>query len=97
MVGKIRVEVPEGLPLNDLRKKIVELIKEEEDKLASLDRSNKMDILSERELDELIETKEPLQKEERKKILDKYYGIVKLDRIVGIEEILDLEEDTWRY
>ena len=62
-----------------------------------LDRSNKMKVLSKRELDELIETKEPLQKEERKKILDKYYGSIKLDRTVSIEEILDLEEDTWRY
>ncbi len=97
MVGEIKVDVPEGLPLNDLRKKILELIKEEEDKLMSLDRSNKMKVLSKRELDELIETKEPLQKEERKKILDKYYGSVKLDRTVSIEEILDLEEDTWRY
>ena len=96
-MGEIKVDVPEGLPLNDLRKKIIELIKEEEDKLTSLDRSNKMKVLSKRELDELIETKEPLQKEERKKILDKYYGIVKLDRVVSIEEILDLEEDTWRY
>jgi hypothetical protein len=51
MVGEIKVDVPEGLPLNDLRKKI----------------------------------------------LNKYYGIVKLDRIVGIEEILDQEEETWRY
>ena len=51
MVGEIKMDVPEGLPLNDLRKKI----------------------------------------------LDKYYGIVKLDRVVGIEEILDLEEDTWQY
>lgn len=98
MVGEIKVDVPEGLPLNDLRKKILDLIKkEEEGKLTSLDRSNKMKVLSKRELDELIETKEPLQKEERKKILDKYYGIVKLDRTVSIEEILDLEEDTWRY
>ena len=97
MVGEIKVDVPEGLPLNDLRKKILELIKEEEDKLMSLHRSNKMKVLSKRELDELIETKEPLQKEERKKILDKYYGSVKLDRVVGIGEILDLEEDTWRY
>ena len=97
MVGEIKVNVPEGLPLNDLRKKILNLIKEEEDKLTSLDRSNKMNALSERELDELMETKEPLQKGERKKILDKYYGIVKLDRVVSIEEILDLEEDTWRY
>ena len=91
------MDVPEGLPLNDLRKKILELIKEEEDKLTLLDRSNKMKVLSKRELDELIETKEPLQKEERKKILDKYYGSVKLDRTVSIKEILDLEEDTWRY
>lgn len=91
------MDVPEGLPLKDLRKKILELIKEEEDKLMLLDRSNKMKVLSKRELDELIETKEPLQKEERKKILDKYYGSVKLDRTVSIKEILDLEEDTWRY
>lgn len=91
------MDVPEGLPLKDLRKKILELIKEEEDKLMLLDRSNKMKVLSKRELDELIETKEPLQKEERKKILDKYYGSVKLDRTISIEEILDLEEDTWRY
>ena len=89
MVGEIKVNVPEGLPLNDLRKKILELIKEEEDKLTSLDRSNKMKVLSKREPDELIETKEPLQNEERKKILDKYYGSVKLDRTVSIEEILD--------
>jgi hypothetical protein len=67
LVGEIKVEVPEGLPLNDLRKKILELIKEEE------------------------------SREQRKKILDKYYGIIKLDRIVSIEEILDLEEDAWRY
>ena len=91
------MDVPEGLPLNDLRKKILELIKEEEDKLTLLDRSNKMKVLCKRELDEPTETKEPLQKEERKKILDKYYGSIKLDRIVSIEEILDLEEDTWRY
>ena len=91
------MDVPEGLPLKDLRKKILELIKEEEDKLMLLDRSNKMKVLSKRELDELIETKEPLQKEERKRILDKYYGSVKLDRTISIEEILDLEEDTWRY
>lgn len=51
MVGEIKMDVPEGLPLNDLRKKI----------------------------------------------LDEYYRIVKLDRVVGIEEILDLGEDTWQY
>jgi hypothetical protein len=33
----------------------------------------------------------------RKKILDKYYGIIKLDRIVSLEEIQDLEDDYLRY
>ncbi|MCX6677861.1 MAG: hypothetical protein NTU95_07960 [Methanothrix sp.] len=88
-MGEIKVDVPEGLPLNGLRNKIIELIKEEEEKLTSLDRS--------REMNKLIEAKEPLQKEQRKKILDKYYGIIKLDRIVSIEEILERGEDSWRY
>ena len=89
MMGEIKVDVPESLPLNDLRNKIIELIKEEEEKLMSLDRS--------KEMNKLIEAKEPLQKEQRQKILDKYYGVIKLDRIVSIEEILELEEDSWRY
>ncbi|MDD1760236.1 MAG: hypothetical protein LUQ44_06470 [Methanothrix sp.] len=88
-MGEIKVDVPEGLPLNDLRKKIIELIKEEEEKLMSFNSS--------REMNELIDAMEPLQKEQRKKILDKYYGSIKLDRIVSIEEILDLGEDSWRY
>jgi len=88
-VGEIKVDVPEGLPLNDLRKKIIELIKEEEEKPMSFNSS--------REMNELIDAMEPLQKEQRKKILDKYYGSIKLDRIVSIEEILDLGEDSWRY
>lgn len=33
-------------------------------------------------------------KEDRKKILDKYYRIIKLDGPISLEEILDLEEDT---
>lgn len=88
-MGEIKVDVPEGLPLNGLRKKIIELIKEEEEKLMSINSSRKMN--------ELIDAKEPMQKEQRKKILDKYYGSIKLDRIVSIEEILDLGEDSWRY
>jgi len=82
------VDVPDDLPLNGLRKKIIELIKEEE-KLMSSSGS--------REMNELIDIKEPLQKDQRKRILDKYYGSIKLDRIVSIEEILDLGEDSWRY
>ena len=88
-MGEIKVDVPEGLPLNGLRNKIIELIKEEEEKLMSFNSS--------REMNELIDAMEPLQKEQRKKILDKYYGSIKLDRIVSIEEILDLGEDSWRY
>lgn len=76
------MRVPEGLPLNDLKKKIDNLIKEEEDKLT---------------LDEVKKEREQMKKEDRKEILDRYYGIIKLDRIVSIEEILDLEEDSWRY
>jgi hypothetical protein len=82
------VDVPDDLPLNGLRKKIIELIKEEEKLMSSS---------SSREMNELIDIKEPLQKDQRKRILDKYYGSIKLDRIVSIEEILDLEEDSWRY
>jgi hypothetical protein len=33
----------------------------------------------------------------RKKILDKYHGIVKLDRVVSLEEILELGDDYLRY
>lgn len=75
------MQVPEGLPLNDLKEKIDNLIKEEEDKLM---------------LDGLKKENE-MKKEDRKEILNRYYGIIKLDRIVSIEEILDLEEDSWRY
>ncbi|HOV83161.1 MAG TPA: hypothetical protein PLQ01_10885 [Methanothrix sp.] len=76
MVGEIKVEVPEGLPMNELRNKIIGLIKEEES---------------------ILKKKEPLSKEQKKKILDKYYGCIKLDRIVSLEEIIDLGEDSWRY
>jgi len=44
-----------------------------------------------------LKKKEPLSKEQKKKILDKYYGCIKLDRIVSLEEIIDLGEDSWRY
>jgi hypothetical protein len=36
-------------------------------------------------------------KDRRKNILDKYYGIVKLDRVVSLEEILELGDDSLRY
>ena len=38
-----------------------------------------------------------LLKEEKMKVLDKYVGIIKLKKPITLEEILELEEDTWRY
>lgn len=35
--------------------------------------------------------------EEKTKVLDKYCGIIKLGRPISLEEILDLEDDTWLY
>lgn len=36
-------------------------------------------------------------KKDRKKLLNKYIGLIKLDRPLKLEEILDLEEDAWLY
>jgi predicted HTH domain antitoxin len=38
-----------------------------------------------------------LLKEEKMKVLDKYVGIIKLKKPITLEEILELEEDTWLY
>ena len=95
-MGEITVEVPEGLPLNDLKKKILDLI-EEETKRTTFKRSEEKINLSEKGFNRMESTNDQSHKEERKKILDKYYGIIKLDRPVSIEEILDLEEETWQY
>ena len=38
-----------------------------------------------------------LFKEEKMKVLDKYVGIIKLKKPITLEEILELEEDTWLY
>jgi predicted DNA-binding antitoxin AbrB/MazE fold protein len=35
-------------------------------------------------------------KEERKKALDKYVGIIKLDKPLTLEEILDMGEESWQ-
>lgn len=36
-------------------------------------------------------------KEEKMKALDRYVGIIKLKKPLTLEEILELEEDTWLY
>ena len=44
-----------------------------------------------------MDANEDLTLNDRRKILDKYYGIVKLDRVVSLEEILELGDDSLRY
>ena len=44
-----------------------------------------------------MDANENLSLKDRRKILDKYYGIVKLDRVVSLEEILELGDDSLRY
>lgn len=75
MLGE-KIKAPEGLPLNDMRSKIIDLIREEES---------------------ILKEREPLPKEQKKKILDKYHGSIKLDRIVRLEEIINLGDDSWRF
>lgn len=36
-------------------------------------------------------------KEDRMKILEKYVGIIKLNKPLTLKEILELEEDNWLY
>ncbi len=79
-----------------LKKKILDLIKEEVAKLAQpggLIESTSIKIGSGRQRS----SKALLQKEDKKRILDKYYRSIKLDRMVSVEEILDLEEESWGY
>ena len=44
-----------------------------------------------------MDANEDLTLNDRRKILDKYYGIFKLDRVVSLEEILELGDDSLRY
>lgn len=96
-MGKIMIEVPECLPLGDFKKKIDMLIREEDGKQALYKKSSEKNGLREDQANELEEQKGKTWKEDRKRILEKYYGIIKLYRPVSLEEILDLEEDAWLY
>jgi hypothetical protein len=44
-----------------------------------------------------MDANEDLSLNDRRKILDKYYGIIRLDRVVSLEEILELGDDSLRY
>jgi hypothetical protein len=67
-VGKIEVEVPEGLPLKSLMKKIDDLVKDEEARWVLFERSIVELNLSEVDLEELEEVREKIWKEEKKKL-----------------------------
>ncbi|MGA9099749.1 MAG: hypothetical protein WB392_12555 [Methanotrichaceae archaeon] len=64
----IEVEVPEGIPLKPLRKKIDELVKEEEARWALFERATEELDLSEFDLESLEEVRERIWKEEKKKL-----------------------------
>ncbi len=67
-VSIIEVEVPEGIPLKPLRKKIDELVKEEEARWALFERATEELDLSEFDLESLEEVRERIWKEEKKKL-----------------------------
>ncbi len=67
-MGVIEVEVPEGIPLKPLKKKIAELVKEEEARWVLFERAIEELNLSKAELEGLEEVRERVWKEEKKKL-----------------------------
>jgi hypothetical protein len=65
-VGVIEVEVPEGLPLKSLKKKIDDLVKDEEARWVLFERSIVELNLSKVDLEELEEVREKIWMEEKK-------------------------------
>lgn len=67
-MGVIEVEVPEYLPVKPLKKKIDELVREEEARWVLFERSVEVLNLSEAELEELESLRESVWKEEKKRL-----------------------------
>jgi hypothetical protein len=67
-MGIIEVEIPEGLPPKSLKKKIDDLVKEEEAKWVLFERSIEELNLSEAELEGLEEVREQTWTKEKKKL-----------------------------
>ena len=65
-MGIIEVEVPEGLPLKSLKKKIDDLVKDEEARWVLFERSIVELNLSEADLEDLEEVREKIWMEEKK-------------------------------
>ena len=53
--------------------------------------------MSSTERPELKNEVSPPTKEDRMKILENYFGIIKLDKPITLKEILELEDDNWLY
>ncbi len=68
IMSEIKIEVPEEIPLSSLKRKIDELIKEEEMKWALFEKCKEELSLTEEDLDEL----EKIREESWKKIKKKY-------------------------
>ncbi len=67
-MGTIEVEVPEGIPLKPLKKKIDELVKEEEARWVLFERAIEELDLNESDLEGLEEVRERIWLEEKKKL-----------------------------
>lgn len=67
-MGVIEVEVLEGIPLKPLKKKIEELVKEEEARWILFERAIEDINLNESDLEELEEVREIVWKEEKKRL-----------------------------
>lgn len=67
-MGVIEVEVPEGIPLKPLKKKIEELVKEEEARWLLFERAVEELNLSEADLANLEDVREQVWAEEKKKL-----------------------------
>jgi hypothetical protein len=67
-MGVIEVEVPEGIPLKPFKKKIDELVREEEARWVLFERAKEEINLSEAELEEQEEIRERVWRDEKIKL-----------------------------
>lgn len=66
-MGEMKVKVPEGIPMDSLREKINELIREEEVRWTLFETSREELSIDKAELEDLEQVRESVWKEEKKK------------------------------
>ena len=66
-MGEIKVKVPEGIPMDSLREKINELIREEEVRWTLFETAREELSIDKAELEDLEQVRESVWKEEKKK------------------------------